>query len=333
MASPTTLTRQNQVLPTFSPDQIQLIKDTVCKGATDNELQLFLYTARHTGLDPLTRQIHAVKRWDGKTQKETMAIQTGIDGYRLIAQRTGNLVNISDPAYEESGELPTKATVTVTKRVDDRDVEYVATARFSEFVQTKGSGDKQETTHMWKKMPFHMLGKCAEALALRKAFPNELSSLYTDEEMDYKGDAAPPSKGPAPVQRKSERQQSRPANQGQPEGSENVMCAECRAINGHATDCSQAGKSADPVDEKRAAKQAAWQAHEGHDPEKHINFNQGALLFVVQNKTGTSEGAIKSLIMEISKVESRTLIPKADFNEILDAMDPEFKFHERPEPF
>lgn len=166
--------------PVWSADQIQLIKNTVARGATDDELKLFLYTASRTGLDPLTKQIFFVKRWDSKMGKEVGAIQTGIDGYRAIAERTGQLAGIDDAVYEEqSGTgVPFKATVSVYRIVKNLRVAFTASARWSEYGPTQAKG-----AFMWSKMPYLMLGKVAEALALRKAFPLNLSGVYTSEEM------------------------------------------------------------------------------------------------------------------------------------------------------
>ena len=177
-------------------EQIELLKNTICKGATDIELALFVQVANRTGLDPFARQIHAVKRNeydpdlnDGKggwTKK--MTIQTGIDGYRLIAERTGRYDGQRGPFWcDDSGqwrdvwlaeEPPSAAKVEVLKRGINEPISGVAT--FREYAQTKKGG---ELIVMWKRMPAHMLGKCAEALALRKAFPQELSGIYTSEEM------------------------------------------------------------------------------------------------------------------------------------------------------
>lgn len=159
----------------WTQEQLDLIKSTVAKGATNDELKLFLYTAKRTGLDPLTRQIHFVKRG------QQMTVQTGIDGYRTIAERTGKIAGIDDAIYE--GDSPTdahpiKATVSVYRMVEGQRVAFTASARWDEYAPTGSQA------FMWTKMPYLMLGKCAEALALRKAFPNDLTGLYTNEEMD-----------------------------------------------------------------------------------------------------------------------------------------------------
>ena len=170
----------------LTQDQIDLILRTVAEGCDGDELDLFLYQANRLGLDPLNRQIHAVKRG------RKMSIQVGIDGYRLIADRTGRYAGNDEPVYPQIGEhytddgvvarYPEAATVTVWKLVDGVRCPFTATALWDEYCP---DGDQ---AFMWRKMPFLMLAKCAEALALRKAFPAELSGVYIDEEMHQADD-------------------------------------------------------------------------------------------------------------------------------------------------
>lgn len=170
-------------LTSWTPDQLQLIKDTVAKGCTDDELKLFLYTAMRTGLDPLLKQIHMIKRWDSTLNRMAATIQTGIDGYRVVAERSGTYAGQDAPVFEwtdKSTGMPFSATVTVYKVINGLRVGYSATAYYREYVQTKKGG---EPNSMWAKMPASQLAKCAEALALRKAFPHDLSAVYTFEEM------------------------------------------------------------------------------------------------------------------------------------------------------
>lgn len=163
-------------------EKIQLIKDYCCRGLTDLEMQLFLYTCNKLSLDPMARQIHAVKRWNSDLKREALTIQVGIDGYRLIADRT----NCYSPGrseefrYDENGKLVSATAFIMKMTRDGRWHEISATAYYSEYAALKKDGT---INHMWASKPHIMLGKCAEAIALRKAFPAELSGVYTKEEM------------------------------------------------------------------------------------------------------------------------------------------------------
>jgi phage recombination protein Bet len=155
----------------LSIDDVTLIKDVICKGASLPELRLFLYQCKRTRLDPLSRQAYWARQF-----------QVTVDGERLIAERTGKYEGQTKPEWcGKDGkwrdvwlhdEPPAGARVGV-HRTNFREPCY-ATALYREYVQN---------TPIWKKGPALMLAKCAESLALRKAFPNELSGVYSHEEM------------------------------------------------------------------------------------------------------------------------------------------------------
>ena len=144
-------------------------------------LQAYFHTCQSTGLDPFKRQIYLIER------KGKFTPQTSIDGFRIIRDRSGVYDgdetewcgddNVWSDAWLGDG-FPKAARVKLY--VKGRKMPVVATALWSEYVQTKGDGG---ITQMWATKSSHMLAKVAEALAIRKAFPDDTGGLYTDDEM------------------------------------------------------------------------------------------------------------------------------------------------------
>lgn len=171
----------------FTREQVELIKNTICVGATDLELALFLQTAERMQLDPFARQIFAVKRWNKKAAREVMTTQVSIDGFRVMAERTGKYAGQLGPFWTADGkewfdvwlahEPPRAAKVGVLRHDFQEPVWAVAT--WDEYKQEGSQG----LSPMWRKMGPLMLGKCAESLGLRRAFPSELGGVYSPEEM------------------------------------------------------------------------------------------------------------------------------------------------------
>jgi phage recombination protein Bet len=185
----------------FTREQVELVKRTIALGATDDELTLFLNVCQRTGLDPFARQAFAIKRWNQDLGRDVMSFQTSIDGYRLIADRAcrergwvrteppgggtewAELHGKTDVRWVDAwlhADTPLAARYTVHIVTPRQTTEFSAVARFDSYAQRKRDGT---LTRMWAAMPDLMIAKCAEALALRKAFPQELSGIYTTDEM------------------------------------------------------------------------------------------------------------------------------------------------------
>lgn len=157
-------------------------KDKQGNQRPNADLIYFLQVCRTTGLNPFSKQVYAVYRWDSKAGKEVMSIQAGIDGLRSVAEKSGLYAGSDAGEFtypsDPNSKFPIKASVTVYKlnSITGERMPTTATALWDEYYP----GDAQGM--MWKKMPETMLEKCAEAKALRKAFPN-VAQVYTPEEM------------------------------------------------------------------------------------------------------------------------------------------------------
>jgi phage recombination protein Bet len=172
--------------PVVTNEQFDLVRKTVAKDATPAELELYMYDCQRHGVHPLDKLLHFTKRQGKYTPI------TSIDLLRSRAADTGELGGIEDPQYRgEPTSQDFTASVTVYRFVQGTRCPFTATARWTEY--------KPNEDFMWKKMPYLMLGKCAEALALRKAFPRQLAGLYAKEEMDQ-ADNTGASYAPAPRQ-------------------------------------------------------------------------------------------------------------------------------------
>ena len=164
----------------WTPEQTALISSTIAPNCTSDELKLFAYACQRTGLDPFSKQIYAIKR--GGAGGSKMTIQVGIDGLRAVAERTGQLDGSETFFCGPDGEWkdvwlakePPAAAKTIVYR-KGASHPFTATARFDDF------NAKQ---NLWLKMPAVMIGKCSECACLRKAFPADLSGLYSVDEME-----------------------------------------------------------------------------------------------------------------------------------------------------
>lgn len=157
------------------------------KGTPPEQAQIFAKVCNEKGLSPFSKQIYLMARYDKRNNTTRYTIQTGIDGFRSLAERTGCYAGSDDYLFDEGLNVyqmlhnkrntPTTATATVYKIVKGIRVPFTTTIVVAEY--KPGAPND----FMWNKMPFLMPGKCAEALALRKAFPEQLSGVYSDDEM------------------------------------------------------------------------------------------------------------------------------------------------------
>jgi phage recombination protein Bet len=163
-------------LVVFEGKQIKITKaeyDTfvssiTTQNPTKEEINLYLYDCDRRGVHPLDKLIYFTKR------KGRYVPIIGIDYMRIRAESSGVYAGSDDAVFAEGEKYPVSATIAVYKMVEGRLGRFTATARWDEY---KPEDLSASASFMWKKMPHTMLAKCAEALALRKAFPGQLAGV------------------------------------------------------------------------------------------------------------------------------------------------------------
>lgn len=143
----------------------------------DEQIKLFLHVAKEKKLDPRLKQICAIPKYNKATGRVECVIITQIDGFRMIAERTGRYApgRNTEYNYDKNGRLLFATSYVKKLTPDGAWHEIGETAYFNEY---------NANSPTWRSMPHVMLAKCAEARALRRAFPGDLSGIYGQEEMD-----------------------------------------------------------------------------------------------------------------------------------------------------
>lgn len=180
----------------WTPAQRAALTQIGISEAPAGDQQVFLHVAQRSGLDPFARQIYMISRWDWQSQQNKWTIQTGIDGYRVIAERKPQYGGQLGPQWcGEDGkwqDVWTSKTPPVAARVGVVRKDWVnpiwGVAHFTEFAATKKDGN---LTQMWATKGRHQIAKCAEAAALRKAFPQDFAGVYMDDEMEHLDNPVP----------------------------------------------------------------------------------------------------------------------------------------------
>jgi len=152
--------------PVFDAEQLKLIKAKVAGNCTDTEFQLLMYMANQYGLDPLLKQIWAVKFGDSPAQ-----IYAGRDGFLEIAHRSGQFNGMKSWCEYDEKNKPVKGKCIVYRK--DMEHPFETEVLFSEYTTGK---------NLWASKPSIMIIKVAESVCLRKAF--SVSGIYAPEEMD-----------------------------------------------------------------------------------------------------------------------------------------------------
>jgi phage recombination protein Bet len=196
----------------WTPEQYAGLKALGIKGATEGDLAIYFHYCRRTMLDPFSRQIYMINRKQAERYQDDrgnwqerwvskQTIQVGIDGFRVVrdrvAERTNCEVELEDTVWYDADEKeykvwvkaepPVACRVVLVKHSNatGRALRYPAVLRTASYMQVNKQG---HPVSQWKTQPEHMIEKCCEAFATRRAFPNDFSGVYIEEEMQGRAD-------------------------------------------------------------------------------------------------------------------------------------------------
>lgn len=186
----------NQVVPINDSTLIEVLRNSLYPGAAKESVALVLNYCRAAGLDPMQKPVHIVPMWDSKQGAMRDVVMPGVGLYRTQAMRTSECAGVSEPEFGPDVEgtiggakitYPAWCRVIVRRLLKNGTIaDFVAVERWLENYAIKGGKEKSIAPNaMWTKRPYGQLAKCAEAQALRKAFP-ELGAAPTAEEMEGK---------------------------------------------------------------------------------------------------------------------------------------------------
>jgi len=175
---------------------IEVLQSSLYPGASLPSVKMVLGYCKAANLDPMRKPVHIVPMWDGKAQQMRDVIMPGIGLYRTDASRTGECAGVTEPEFGPDvadnigGQhitYPQWCRVTVSRRLPSGEMaNFTAREFWKENYAVKGGKEKSIAPNaMWTKRPYGQIAKCAEAQALRKAFP-EVGSQPTADEMEGK---------------------------------------------------------------------------------------------------------------------------------------------------
>ena len=181
----------NEIQKISDIELIEVLRNSLYPGVNDDSIKMVIGYCNAAGLDVMQKPVHIVPMWDSKARANRDVIMPGINLYRVNAARSGQLAGISEPEFgpEVDDNLdgvaityPQWCRVTVKRALNNGHVaEFTAVERWRENYATKGR-DTAAPNAMWAKRPYAQLAKCAQAQALRMAFP-ESCGQPTAEEM------------------------------------------------------------------------------------------------------------------------------------------------------